>query len=81
MTCLKCNATGFLNSAGGKDFYFCPTCREEILPEIVHTPPDGDYKPILKGPVSFDGVDEVSPEDIAKWFGDLGYDYYDLPQD
>lgn len=33
MICTKCKNDGVLNQANGKDFYFCKTCREEIVLE------------------------------------------------
>ena len=30
MICSKCKNQGILNSAGGKEFYYCRTCKEEI---------------------------------------------------
>lgn len=35
MICTKCNETGILNQAGGKDFYYCRTCKIEILLEVA----------------------------------------------
>lgn len=35
MICTKCNNAGILNSAGGNDFWFCTTCRDEIRLETV----------------------------------------------
>lgn len=35
MMCSKCNKVGILNSANGKDFYYCRTCKTEILLEEV----------------------------------------------
>jgi len=37
--CEKCKDTGVLNTAGGKDFWYCRTCKDEIgltpVPKVV----------------------------------------------
>lgn len=40
MICPKCKNDGILNQANGKDFYFCKTCREEIILEEVQPSAD-----------------------------------------
>lgn len=35
MICPKCKSDGILNTILGKDFYYCRTCKEEILLEEV----------------------------------------------
>lgn len=37
MICPKCKNVGILNTVLGKDFYYCRTCKEEILLEEVKT--------------------------------------------
>lgn len=40
MICPKCKNDGVLNQANGKDFYFCKTCREEIILEEIQPSAD-----------------------------------------
>lgn len=35
MICTKCNQSGILNQANGNSFYYCRTCKEEILLQQV----------------------------------------------
>lgn len=35
MICIKCNQSGILNQANGNSFYYCRTCKEEILLQQV----------------------------------------------
>ncbi len=35
MTCQKCNNPGVSNTAGGKDFWYCRTCKDEIMPPVA----------------------------------------------
>lgn len=35
MICSKCKNDGILNQANGKEFYYCRTCREEIILEEI----------------------------------------------
>lgn len=39
MTCDKCSQPGVLNSALGKDFYYCRSCKTEILDAPEISPP------------------------------------------
>lgn len=36
MICTKCNNPGVLNTVNHQDFYYCRTCKEEILLEEVN---------------------------------------------
>lgn len=38
MNCTNCNKPGVLNTILGKDFYYCPSCKDEILPKVTAYP-------------------------------------------
>lgn len=49
MNCSKCNNVGIKNSANGKEFWFCSTCRDEIIPLVE----DGEDSKISTGGSSY----------------------------
>lgn len=51
MICFKCKNDGILNQANGKDFYFCKTCREEIVLE--------DVKPTAESDITQEEIDSI----------------------
>ena len=66
MVCPKCKNTGILNTVLGKDFYYCKTCKEEILLEEVfpdledHDSSYGNsnyYTPDTDGDIDWDSLD------------------------
>lgn len=59
MICNKCKNTGVLSSAGGQDFYYCRTCKEEIPLEAKPT----DEENWLK---QFEDMLRDSQEDMRK---------------
>lgn len=93
MFCKPCNQSGILNTAGGKEFYVCTSCKQELT--LEEPPKDlpglGDFKldPWLPSSDNAEGVPgEISLDDIAKWFGvdvkdlkDLKYVGYDVSRD
>lgn len=69
MICSKCKNVGILNTVLGKDFYYCRTCKEEILLEEEKNPDmDKDADPFIEYRVSkpYDPDDDID-------YGDFGH--------
>ena len=71
MVCPKCKNVGILNTVLGKDFYYCKTCKEEILlEEVQRSTYEGDLD--LSDFMQLNSDDSYDPDD------DMDYnDLYD----
>lgn len=61
MICPKCKNDGIFNTVAGKDFYYCRSCKEEI---ILETPPHARKSATKKYPIGADEY-ECNVEDCT----------------
>ena len=59
MICTKCSNEGILNTANGKEFYYCRSCKEEIT---LQPPPIIDV---------FQGIPEEDRKEYEEWLSYL----------